>query len=56
MAYRRALLDAEELVVLRDAVAAAHGAGLDLAAVRGDGDVGDGASSVSPERWLMTAV
>jgi hypothetical protein len=36
------LLDAQELVVLRDTVAAAHGAGLDLAAVRGDGEVGDG--------------
>jgi hypothetical protein len=33
--------DAEQLVVLRVAVAAAGGAGLDLAAVGGHGDVGD---------------
>ena len=37
------LFDAEELVVFRDPVRAAHRAGLDLAAVGGDGDVGDGA-------------
>ena len=36
-------LDAEELVVFCDPVGAAHGAGLDLAAVGGDGEVGDGA-------------
>jgi len=36
------LFDAEELVVFGDAVGAAEGAGLDLAGVRGDGDVGDG--------------
>ena len=34
-------LDAEELVVFRDAVGAAGGARLDLAGVGGDGDVGD---------------
>jgi hypothetical protein len=33
--------DAQQLVVLRVAVASARGAGLDLAAVRGDGDVRD---------------
>ena len=33
--------DAEELVVFRDAVGTAHRAGLDLARVRRDGDVGD---------------
>ncbi len=36
------LLDAEQLVVLGDAVGAAEGPGLDLAGVGGDGDVGDG--------------
>lgn len=35
-------LDTEELVVLGDAVGAAHGTGFDLSAVGGDGDVGDG--------------
>ena len=35
-------LDAEELVVLGHAVGAAQGTGLDLAAVGGHGDVGDG--------------
>src|ERR1041385_3337277 len=34
-------LDAEQLVVLRDAVGARQGAGLDLARVRRDRDVGD---------------
>ena len=34
--------DAEQLVVLRVAIASAGSAGLDLAAVRGDRDVGDG--------------
>src|SRR5690606_20891792 len=34
--------DAEKLVILRDTVRAAEGAGFDLAAVRGHGDVGDG--------------
>ena len=34
--------DAEELVVLGDAVGAGGCAGFDLAAVGGDGDVGDG--------------
>src|SRR5262245_65736456 len=36
------LLDAEELVVLGDAVGARERADLDLAAVGGDGEVGDG--------------
>ena len=36
------LFDAEELVVFGDAVGAAERAGLDLACVRGHGDVGDG--------------
>src|SRR3989475_5937800 len=36
------LLDAQQLVVLGDAVRAGRGAGLDLAAVGGDGQVGDG--------------
>ena len=35
------LFNAQELVVLGDAVGAAHGTGLDLAGVRRDGDVGD---------------
>ena len=35
------LLDAQQLVVLRDAVAARRRAGLDLPAVRGDREVGD---------------
>ena len=35
------LLDAEQLVVLGDAVAAAQRAGLDLAGARADGEVGD---------------
>src|SRR4051794_31216318 len=35
------LLDAQQLVVLRDALAAGRGAGLDLPAVGGDGEVGD---------------
>ena len=34
--------DAEELVVFGHAVGAGGGAGFDLAAVGGDGDVGDG--------------
>ena len=33
--------DAKQLVVLRGAIGAARGARLDLAAVRGNGDVGD---------------
>ena len=37
------LLDAQQLVVLADAVGAAERAGLDLAGVGGHGDVGDGA-------------
>src|SRR6476620_2424998 len=36
------LLDAQQLVVLGDALGARGGAGLDLAAVGGDGEVGDG--------------
>ena len=36
------LFDAEELVVFGEAVGAGEGAGLDLAHVEGDGDVGDG--------------
>src|SRR3954451_22812827 len=36
------LLDAQQLVVLRDPLGAGGGTGLDLAAVRGDGEVGDG--------------
>src|SRR5690606_10080041 len=36
------LLDAQQLVVLGDALGAGRGAGLDLAAVGGDGEVGDG--------------
>ena len=36
------LLDAQQLVVLGDALGAGRGAGLDLAAVGGDGQVGDG--------------
>ena len=36
------LLDTNQLVVFRHTVGAAHGAGLDLAGVCGDGDVGDG--------------
>src|ERR1700677_4020165 len=35
------LLDPQELVVLGDALAAGGGAGLDLAGVGGDGEVGD---------------
>ena len=50
------LLDAQQLVVLGDAVAARRRAGLDLAAVGGDGEVGDVASSVSPLRWVITLV
>ena len=42
--------DAEQLVVLRDAVGAAGRAGFDLAGAGGDCDVGDEVSSVSPER------
>ena len=59
--------DLHEAVVLGDAVSAAEGAGLDLAAVGRDGNVGDGrvlgltgtvvvVSSVSPERWEVTVV
>src|SRR3954451_5871354 len=36
------LFDAQELVVLGDAVAARGGAGLDLADIGGDGEIGDG--------------
>src|SRR4051812_47538679 len=35
------LLDAQELVVLRYALGAGRGSGLDLTAVRGHGEVGD---------------
>jgi hypothetical protein len=40
--FAELFVDAEELVVLGDAIAAGGRAGLDLAAVGGDGDVGDG--------------
>ena len=40
--FTQFLLDAQKLVVLRDTIAAAHGDGLDLTAVRRDGEVGDG--------------
>jgi hypothetical protein len=40
--FAKQLLDAQELVVFRQTVGAAQGTGLDLAAVRGDRDVGDG--------------
>ncbi len=52
--------DAEELVVFGDAVAAGGGAGFDLAAVGGDGDVGDGgvfgfAGAVGEDRGVAVA-
>ena len=47
------LLDAKQLVVFADAVGAAGRAGLDLARGGADREVGDGASSVSPERCEM---
>ena len=50
------LLDAEKLVVLGDALAAAGGAGLDLAGVQRNGQVAIVVSSVSPERWDAMAV
>jgi hypothetical protein len=40
--FTKLLFDAEQLVVFRQAVGAAERAGLDLAAVRGHGDIGDG--------------
>jgi hypothetical protein len=47
------LLNAQELVVFRQTVGAAEGAGLDLAAVRGHRDVGDepDLSAVTERRW-----
>ena len=36
------LFDAEQLVILRDAIRSAGGTGLDLAAVRGDREIGNG--------------
>ena len=49
-------LDPEQLVVLGDAVGAAERAGLDLAALVATAMSAMVASSVSPERWEMTAV
>ena len=55
------LLDAQQLVVLGDPVAAGRRAGLDLAAVGGDGEVGDGgvlglARAVRHHRGVAAAV
>ncbi len=50
------LLDAEQLVVLGNAVGAAGGTGLDLAGVQGNADSAMVVSSVSPERWELMAV
>ena len=49
-------LDAQELIVFRDPVGATERTGLDLAGIRGHGDVGDRGVFALPERWLMTAV
>jgi hypothetical protein len=50
------LLDADELVVLGQPVRPRQRARLDLPAVRGHGEVGDGRVLVSPERCDITQV
>jgi hypothetical protein len=40
--FAKLLLDAKQLIVFGHAIGAAQGASLDLAGIRGDGDVSDG--------------
>jgi hypothetical protein len=54
--HAQLFLDADQLVVFGEPVGARQRAGLDLAAIGRDGEIGDGASSVSPERCDITAV
>jgi len=50
------LFDAQELIVLRGPVGAGERSGLDLPAIGGDREIGDGCILVSPERCDITAL
>ena len=55
--FAQLFLNAQQLVVLGDTVAAADRSGLDLARPETDGEIGDGSVlRLSAERWEMTVV